>query len=246
MREYNLVTVANKIPREPYYTFREFFMSLQDVEPIILGKEAGEYGGLGSKPRLLYKAIKDGVIKEKHIVFCDCFDIVFTSHPDQLFTKYMHLGAPEFIISTERNCFPAGTKAEYDALNPPTSFKYLNSGMIVAETEAMLAVLEAMDAENIPNDYYDAVAQQQINPNDQEYYQKIFLQQPVPMVLDYFQDLCCTLHDVKAEDLAFLERGVMNVETKTYPSSFHFNGGAKTGGLREPILNFLQLSENIL
>jgi len=239
MSDYSIVTVANKRPTEPYYTFDEFFKSVGDEKVYVLGTHEGEYGGLGSKPRLLYHTIKSGQIKSKHIIFCDCFDLVFAVNPSQLYLKYLQFATP-FLISSERNCFPADLKEDYDKLDSGGSpYRYLNSGMIVAETEAMLSVLESMDAANIPNDYWDG--EKMVNPNDQEYYQREFLKQPVPMVMDTFQILCNTLHDVTADELDFEQDRIFNKTTQTYPCSFHLNGGAKTGGLREPILNHLGL-----
>lgn len=237
--KYTVVTVANRIPQEPYYTFHQFFKSLGFVQPLVLGTNQGEYGGLGSKPRLLYHAIKNNYISTKHIIFCDCFDLVFATTTDELFETYMRFNSP-FVISAEKNCFPADTKDEYDKLDSGGSpYKYLNSGMIVAETEAMVCVLESMDAKNIPNDYWDG--EKMVNPNDQEYYQREFLKQPVKMTLDYDQVLCNTIHSVTIDELDFNGERIYNKVTETSPCSFHLNGGAKTGGLREPILEHLKL-----
>lgn len=241
MSGYRLVTIANKKPSEPYYTFDEFFKSLQGKEIIVLGTQLGEYGGLGSKPRLLYNAIKNNYIPEKHIIFCDCFDLVFSTHPDNLFEKYKEFNAP-FVISTERNSFPDTYKKQYDEIAPEGKiYKYINSGMIVSETDAMLAVLEVMDAKNIPNDYWNEKKQCRINPNDQEYYQKYFLEQPVKMVLDYDQELSGTLHETKPEELDFSEEKIRRIDTNTYPLSWHMNGSGKTSGCREAILKHLNL-----
>jgi len=228
MSEYKMITVANKIPQEPYYTFHEFFKSLGEQEILILGTHPNEYGGLGSKPRLLYQAIKLGYVPEKYLIFCDCFDIVFATSVQEMFNKYKQFNSP-FVISSEKNCFPATYKEQYDKLPDIRSpYGYVNSGMIIAETEAMLTVLEAMDAPNIPNDYWDG--KQMINPNDQEYYQEQFLKQPVKMVMDSFQILCNTLHDVAVDELDFTNGKIYNKVTRTHPCAFHFNGGAKTGG----------------
>jgi len=236
---YKIVTIASRIPTESYYTFTEHFTSLRGEGCLILGSNPGEYGGLGSKPRLLYNAIKAGQIPESHIIFSDCFDLVFSCPPKEVFLKYLQFGTP-FVISAEKNCFPDTFKTEYDMLPSSGSpYKYLNSGMIVAETEAMLTVLESMDAKNIPNDYWNG--QQMINPNDQEYYQKEFLKQPVPMALDTMQILSQTLHEVELDEFDFSEERVRNKTTNSYPCTFHFNGGSKTSGVREPILKHLGL-----
>lgn len=238
--DYKIVTVANRRPIEPYYCFDEFFKSTHGEQVYVLGSQPNAYGGLGSKPRLLYEAIKGGLFNDaKHLIFADCFDLVFATPPLFLFNRYKEFRSP-LVISAEKNCFPTDHKDEFDARRKGDSpYKYLNSGMVVGEVEAMLAVLESMDAKNIPNDYWDG--EKMVNPNDQEYYQKEYLKQPVPIVLDTYQILCNTLHDVTADELDFSEDRIANKTTKTYPCSFHLNGGAKTGGLREPILNHLKL-----
>jgi hypothetical protein len=156
-----------------------------------------------------------------------------------LFLKYRQFAAP-VVISAEKNCFPADLKDEFDERHIGGSpYKYLNSGMIVGETEAILTILESMDAKNIPNDYWDG--EKMINPNDQEYYQEEYLKQPVPIVLDTAQILCNTLHSVELDELDFSEQRIANKITRSYPCSFHLNGNAKTSGLREPVLKKLGL-----
>lgn len=238
MKDYKLVTVCNRIPTEPYYTLNQFVKSCEGEDILVLGTQPGEYIGLGSKPKLLYKAIKEGKIKEKILIFCDCWDLVFVSPPSMIFWNFINFNAP-VVISSERNCFPSTYKEEYDKLLFTSSFKYLNSGMICGETDAILAVLEAMELDKVPDDYYDADAGRMVHINDQEQYQEIFLKQPVKMVLDYNQLLCATLHDVNIDDLDFSESKIRHKETGVYPLSFHFNGAAKTNGLREPILKHL-------
>ncbi len=237
---YTIVTVANQRPVQNYYTFDEHFRSLRGEVPLVLGTHPGEYGGLGSKPRLLYHAIKEKGITTPYIIFNDCFDLVYACEPSNLFLKYQQFASP-IVVSAEKNCFPTDLKEQYDALGEDidTPYQYLNSGMIVGETEAILAVLESMDAKNIPNDYWDG--QQMVNPNDQLYWQHEFIKQPVKISLDRYQILCNTLHDVTADELDFEQDRIFNKTTKTFPCSFHLNGGAKTGGLREPILEKLKL-----
>lgn len=241
MSNYTIATVCSKVPHENYYCLHEFVKSLRNEPLVALGTYPNQYGGLGSKPRLLYHAIKDNTIKTKYIIFCDCFDLVFSQSPKSLFEHFYVFNSP-LVISAEKNCFPSDLKEDYDKLESNTSYKYLNSGMIVGETEALLTCLESMDAPNIPNDYWDADKQIQVNPNDQFYWQQTFLKQPVKIELDRHQILCNTMHDVKENELEFCDmRLIRNIECHSYPCSFHFNGGAKTGGLMQPILNHLKL-----
>jgi len=76
-----VVTVCDQPPVADYYCYHEFHRSLerQGVYALELGSKEGEYLGLASKPKLLLKAIQEGWIKEKYIIFCDCYDLVFCS-----------------------------------------------------------------------------------------------------------------------------------------------------------------------
>lgn len=241
MSKFKIVTCCNRKPIESYYILDEFVRSLGQHTPVVLSEQfGGRWGGLASKPKWLYKAIVEKVIDTKHLIFCDCWDLVFAADPDMLFQNYLTMDSP-FVISAEKNCFPADLKDEYDKLPSTSSYKYLNSGMIVAETDAMLAVLEAMDLPNLPDDYYDPIKNCNVHPNDQYEYMKLFLKQPVPMKLDYDQLLCNTLHQVAEDELDFSEERIRNKETGTYPCSFHANGGAKDSGIVPPILRHLNL-----
>jgi hypothetical protein len=242
MSEYKVVTVCSRFPQETYYCLTEWFKSLKDNQPLVLGQEPGEYGGLGSKPRLLYSAIKSGLIPEKYIIFSDCYDLVFSAPLQKLISEYLLFKSP-VVISAEKNCFPEVFKAEYDKLAEDiiSPYKYLNSGLIVGETEAILTTLESIDAKNIPNDYWDEENKCMINPNDQEYYQEAFLKQPVPISLDRYQVLCNTLHNVELDELDFSQERIFNKVTQSFPCSWHLNGGAKTGPCRDSILKHLGL-----
>ncbi len=242
MKDFQIVTVSTGRPHQSYFTYDQFFLSASPHDVLVLDQKFHPYTGLGSKPKMVFKAIKENLINAEHILFCDCFDMVFATDPRELFETYKAFKSP-FVISSERNCFPADLKEQYDALPDAgkSSFRYLNSGMIVARTDAMLAVLDAMELHNVPEDYYDYQRGCNVHINDQELYQHIYLRQPVEMDLDYDQVLCNTLHSVSITDLDFSKDRIMNKETETYPCSFHLNGSAKTDGLREPILEHLKL-----
>lgn len=253
IEDFSIVTCCNRVPSEPYYCLNEFAKSVgRDRDKlIVLDERMGRWDGLGTKPKWLYKAITEKKVSAKYIIFCDCWDLVFSLSPTHLFQTYRTLFKSPLVISAEKNCFPADLKEQYDALPHSSSYRYLNSGMIVGETDAMLATLEAMDLSNVPDDYRKEDGGM-YHVNDQFLYQQIFLKQPVWIELDYHQTLCNTLHSVKIEELDFIdsgkqkgmdeERGVIfNRETMSIPCSFHLNGSAKTDGLREPILKHINL-----
>lgn len=241
MLDYTIVTVCNRIPIEPYYCLAEFVKSVDDAPIVVLGTNVNEYKGLGSKPKLLYKAIKDGVIKTKYVIFTDCFDLVFQDKPE--YTIYKFIEQPykaDLVISSERNCFPADLKDEYDKLPCNTSYKYLNSGFIVGYTSALYEALEAMDLDNVPDDYRNKDGSM-THINDQFLWQQIFLKQPVKIALDTETIFSNALHSVTLSELDFEKEFIRNKETGNIPHTLHMNGSAKTDGLREPILNHLNL-----
>lgn len=245
MKDFEVVTVSSHMPAQDYYCYDQFIKSLQRelCKPIILGSPE-TFKGLGSKPKLLLKAIQDKTVDAKHIIFADSWDLVFARSPQEVIEEFKYFNAP-FVCSAERNCFPSDLKDEYDKFECDTTFKYLNSGFIVADTEALLAVLESMDLSNVPDDYFDEVKNEMVHINDQFLFQQAFLKQPVKMALDYHQELSQTMHMVKIEELALMKQGndpvIMNIETMSTPCTYHFNGGSKTSGTREIILKHLVL-----
>lgn len=242
MREFKIVTVCNRFPTEPYYCLNEFIKSLGDHKPLVLGTQQNEYLGLGSKPKLLYKAIKDGLIDTEFTLFTDCFDAVFQGDPQMVYQAW--LSEPykdaEIVISAERNCFPDDVRDQYDKLNIQTSFKYLNSGFIFGRTEAILAALEAMDLPNVPDDYRNEDGSM-THINDQSLWQHLFLKQPVKMALDTKTIFSNALHSMTLDELDFSGNWIKNKETLNSPCMLHLNGSAKSDGLREPVLKHLNL-----
>ena len=248
-KDTRIVTIANHWPQQDYYCYNSLFKSIGDNELLILGTGDMEYTGLSDKPRILYNAIKDGKITEKYIVFIDAFDVVFSDTLESVMDKFQSFNSP-VVVGAERNCFPSNFKKEYDRLQHTSSFRYLNSGVIVGETEAILTVLEAMDAANLPRDYHDNIKGYNHHFNDQAYYMDLFLRQPVKMKLDYECLIAQNMQDVTQEELVFFGGGslggsfvskIKNKETNTCPSIIHWNGSSKTQGTMIPILQHLKL-----
>jgi hypothetical protein len=237
---YKVVSISSGRPDAWYYLYDEYFKSLNDTPPTVF--QPVNWGGLSTKPKILYQAIVQKQINTKYIIFCDCWDLVFAATPNEIMERYFTFGSP-IVISSEKNCFPDDLKKEFDELNPPTIYKYLNSGFIVGETDAILACLEAMDLPNMQDDHYDPVKNCNVHPNDQYEWMKIFVKQPVKIRLDYGQELSQTMHDTDIEDFDLSKTRIRNRITNSHPCVFHFNGGSKDNmTLREPILKHLNLS----
>ncbi|MES2382377.1 MAG: glycosyltransferase domain-containing protein [Bacteroidota bacterium] len=245
-KNYQIVIVSTKKPEADYFTYDEFYKSLEGEEIINLG----DWGmkGLSDRPRLLYRAIKEGRVNKKYTIFCDSWDLVFVDSPEIIIQKHLDFGN-DVTISAERNSFPEDLKNEFDNLGTPTTYKYLNCGVIVGETEMILKYLGDMDAENIQQDYWDV--DHTVHINEQLEYQKSFLRQPIKIGLDYMQDICWCMQDVDMDEvlLSFklneesqpIGTEVRNKETKTFPSIIHWNGGSKSGNTMQPILKHLKL-----
>lgn len=235
---YTIFAVCNRLPIEPYYCYGEWERSTEGMNKLVVSYVGTHYTGLCDKAKFLYRAIKFDHIKTEYVIVCDCWDLVFCATPEEIISKFLEFDC-DLVISGERNCFPADLKDEYDKLPATSSFKYLNSGMIVGRTDKMLELLEAMKVEEIPNDYWDG--EKNIHFNDQFEYQKIFLQQPVNIKLDYDCVLSIPLHQVSIDDLDFSGDRIVVKETNSKPCTLHMNGSSKTDGLREPILKHLNL-----
>lgn len=239
---HKVVTVSNGRPHQWYYLYDQFYKSLQNLgeTPLTVTYNA-PWGGLSTKPKWLYSAIKQGYIKEDIMVFVDSWDLVFARPLEEMIDRYLSFDV-DIVCSSELNCFPADLKDEFDKVVAPTDYKYLNSGCIVGKTEAILTCLEAMDLPNLPDDYYDAEKGCNVHPNDQFEWMKIWVKQPVSIALDYYQALSQTMHNADINQFEINKHGIKNLITGSYPSTFHYNGGSKDNlQLREPILKHLNL-----
>lgn len=241
MNEYRIVTVSSRSPHQWYYLEKEFYKSLCGHDILTINNSAEQFwNGLATKPKWLYKWIKDGKIPEKYMQFVDSWDLVYGASPDEVMQHYHTFNAP-IVISAEKNCFPDTYRKEFDELDIPAPYSYLNSGVIIGETEAILACLEAMDLPNVKDDYRMDNGQN-YHSNDQTMWQEIFLKQPVKIAIDYNQVISQTLHDASPDDFIFTKERIMNKITSSHPRIWHFNGGSKDNmQLREPILKHLNL-----
>lgn len=241
MNDFKIVTVCSHYPQQDYFCLKEWHESLGGIEPLMIQGMGKHYSGLGDKPKFLYEAIKAGLVKQRYTIFCDSFDLVFQGTPQRAINEFINREELyDLYISAERNCFPEVLKDEYDKLGTTTSFKYLNSGFIIGKTEAILTCLEAMNLQDVPDDYRNEDGSM-THINDQELWQHLFLKQPVKIGLDTETIFSNALHSMVLEDLDFSGEYIKNVETGNMPCSLHMNGSAKTDGLREPILNHLKL-----
>ncbi len=189
----------------------------------MLGRD-GAYKGLGSKVRLLKELLDSPqVFDDKTMIFCDSFDVVFQKNPI-LCQHFLDLG-PKAIFNAERALFPFSE--EVAAGHPPseTSFRFLNSGFIVGETDTFRKALELMNADKVPDDHQlpDGTW---VNPNDQALWQSLFVaeRKHLGLALDTRAELCMTFANVLPEELDFDGDLISNKETGSTPIALHLNG----------------------
>ncbi len=220
-----VISVSNRLPTEPYYKFNEFQQSLRrmGVEPTILGWQQ-KWSGLMTKPRHLRRYLRDGQSKADMLIVCDAWDIVFQRHPDEVVAEFDRFGSA-IVFNAERNCFPRGDLADRFP-DPGTPWRYLNSGFMVGSPQAILALLEAMNLDAIPDDYKRPDGGW-FHANDQEHFMLAYLEQPVKMALDTEARMCQTMHGSELSEIDLSGEKMRNLVTDTIPLAFHFNGGSK-------------------
>lgn len=241
MKDFQIVTVSSRKPTQWYYLYDEFYKSLSGYNVMTVDNSREQFwNGLATKPKWLYKWIKEGNIEAKKLLFVDSWDLVFGAKPEEVMECYETFNSP-IMISAEKNCFPDTYRKEFDELSFPMPYRYVNSGVIIGDTDAIMTCLEAMDLPNVKDDYRMENGQN-FHSNDQTMWQEQFLKQPVKIALDYNQMVCQTLHDENIDNFIFTKERIMNKTTSTYPRIWHFNGGSKDNvSLRNPILNHLNL-----
>jgi len=230
-----IVTVCSHIPTESYYAANAFFESCKRFghQPMVLGSEPstcptnarGYYAGLGSKLRLLKKALDYQAVTDRYMIFCDAFDVVFQLDPMESCVVLEERKAVHMIFNAERKLFPFNEEVEDRHPFAETSYKYLNSGFIVGETDAFKECLRLLNADKIPDDHQRADGTW-VHPNDQELWQRLFVSERfrIGMALDTRAEICQTLANVLPEELDFDEPLIRNTETNSTPIAIHING----------------------
>lgn len=244
-----VITVSSYDPKPDYYRPNAFRASLGKfgVVPVNLGVGA-EWHGLFTKPRLYRNYLREGRTGADTVLLVDAWDIFFQASPDEVVDLWAANwpGRP-IVFNAERNCFPCTeeTKIGFDklanALEVTAPWRYLNSGFMVGKPADILALLESMDLDSIPDDYQRPDGSW-FNPNDQEHFQLAFLKQPVLMALDYDTMLCIAAHGSELSELDFSGPRVGNKITGTTPLVIHANGNAKNL-LAPKILEHLNLPQ---
>jgi len=239
--KHRVVTCCTHRPVQEYYCLNEFIKSLNGHEAINLaGFNISGWGGLATKTKWLRHALLNNLITDDILIVTDCYDVVFSKPLERLVESYKTYGKP-IISSAEKNYWPEeGLKPEFDKYNYPSSFKYLNSGVIVGERDAFVTVLESMDLDNYPDDHQKEDGQM-FHSNDQFLYGNEMVKHPELIGLDYKCLVNQTMSDVAIEEIDLTGDVIKNIETGSEPCSFHWNGGSKTGGTMQPILKHLNL-----
>jgi hypothetical protein len=251
MSNITVVAVADKNPCHDYLQmgWRAFIMSLHNFHydhPLILGW-GQEWRGLGSKPKLLKKAIEDGQITSEWIIFADAFDVAFVDSPDAIVAMSREWYPDARIVwNGERNLFPPTPAREEGHPKTAHPYRYFNSGLSVGRTQDYLTALSQMRVDEKPDDYRKPDGSWH-HENDQEWWMEKFLWgQCSPgepkMEIDVEAKLFQTMVGETMDNFTLLKSGlVKNKTTKQRPKAFHWNGPSKTAGTMEPILKQLGL-----
>lgn len=221
-----VVTIYNRVPLEPYYRLDRFIESLMrlGVTPVILGFNK-PWGGLMTKPRHLRQWLRDGGAKNDNIIVADAWDVVFAEQPETIMARKRELFGDAVVFNAEKSCFPRGDLADQFP-DQGTPWRYLNSGFMAGSGDAILAILDSMKLDDIPDDH-QLPNGAWFHPNDQEHYTLAYLSQPVPMKLDVRAELCQCCSGCEPSEFAMAELPIRNIATGAAPGVWHFNGGSK-------------------
>lgn len=220
-----VVCVSSRYPSEPYYRFDVFLKSLDrlGIAPIILGMDE-PWSGLMTKPFRFRNWLRDGHCPHERLIVCDCWDVIFTEHPDQVSSRCEEIYGDAVVFNGERGCWPRVDLADsFPDIGSP--WRYLNSGFMCGPTDKILALLESMKIEEIGMDRTEGGAR--IEPNDQGEFQALFVKQPVKMVVDGACQIAQSFSACTPDGFDITPTFVVNLITGSRPGVLHFNGGSK-------------------
>lgn len=171
-----------------------------------LGKK---WTGFGFKIRETYRWLQGGVAPDQVVLFTDAYDTVVVRPGEEILAQFRELDYP-LVFSAEKNCYPDPKRAtEYPACDSP--WRFLNSGGWIGRADHMLALLESVNAAELPDSH-----------DDQAFFTDIYLRRPASILLDTECRIFQTLWR-SAEDVTY-SHGVRNQVTGTRPCVLHANG----------------------
>lgn len=237
-----LVTVSSRIPdkkKTPYYFLDLYLESLNRfaIVPTILGN--GEpWNGLMSKGFAYRKWLRAKPDKSQRVLLTDAWDIVWIAHPHGINDRCVEIyGDDAVVFNAEKGCWPRADLAEHFP-DTGTPWRYLNSGFICGRIDKILAIFEAMDLESIGVDHVRPDGTKS-EPNDQGEFQRMFVAQPVKMVVDGRCELAQTFSACAVDEFDFSNGKILNKATGTYPGCAHCNGP------KEPFMSIIKQTLNL-
>jgi hypothetical protein len=232
-----LITIASGPAHDPNNTFDEMLNSLKvyGLSPTILAW-GEEWRGLGTKPKILLKHLKENDNAD-YTIFFDAYDVLFLAHPETILKK-AHLLYPEaeIVFNAERFLFPPDIE-NGDALYPPIGkYRYLNSGFFIGLTSSIITFLESLNLDQYPDDFQKEDGTWH-HEQDGKWFLENFPKQVVPMQLDCNAHLCQTLHCEPFEnfDVDLSCNEVKNIITNSNPLVLHGNGNGKENPLMKQL-----------
>jgi hypothetical protein len=177
-----------------------------DLEVVGLGLP---YYGNGTKLIRMAEYLKT-LDDDEIVMFVDAFDVIIVADKEVLLEKFLSMNIP-FLMSAEKNCFPAHLKNRYPPIQ--NSFKYINTGSYIGYVKDLKAWLDDLPA---------------IKPSisDQLQVSVHYLDGHVYFNLDYHCELFLPLFLVKDNEIAIdVEKRIVHcLTTNSEPCVIHANG----------------------
>jgi len=182
------------------------------AELVVIGRGAPWFGFGYNKLRALYWFLRSHREECRIVLYTDGYDTVLAAGLDKILEQFRSLGSP-IVFAAEANCYPGGagqSEAEYPPA--PTRYRFLNAGGIIAETEALLAMMERLGAPRIA-----------ARSCDQWWWAGQYVSGKAQIRLDHECRIFQCLHNATG-DVRMAGREPRNLVTGSRPCILHGNG----------------------
>jgi len=181
--------------------------------PLVVIGRGAPWAGFGyNKLRTLYWFLRSHREECETVLYTDGFDSLLAAGLERILDQFRNMGAA-VVFAAEANCYPASpgqSEAEYPPA--PTRYRFLNSGGIMAETEALLAMMERLGAPRIPP-----------RSCDQWWWARHYVSGAAQIRLDHECRIFQCLHSADG-DVTMAGREPRNLVTGSRPCILHGNG----------------------
>ena len=188
---------------------------------------AKKWNGYADKIKYMKKAIAD-ISSDDIVCFIDAYDVLVNVSEDDIIREFRSYNC-DLLIGAELNCYPENYKQQFDDLQSPSLYRYINSGGYIGYNKAIKEMLFWKNEDDV-----DLICK---NGGDQTYVIEYYLENKAKSIqLDIQCRFIQNMHWINWKEVVIVNGQLYNTIMDMTPCFIHFNGGTFQTNKRENIM----------